>query len=426
VGCPLRKRTVTRGDDVVDGEPIGRSCRVFLSFARESPEHVERVRQLYELLRDSGVDADADFVASEERQDWERWTHQQMSMADRVLLIVSPEYKRRFEGTAAPGTGRGVRHEGRFIREHLYKDEKTGIRKFLPVLLPGATVADIPEILQPTSATHYVVSSLTPEGIQGPLLRLLTGQPARVERPLKPVIVLPLEENPPAVGVRLLAGAGGRSTDNELAWQLANSACHHAGIGAVDLGLVAAADGAAAVVPMVSGRDVLGRWIRALHQEVKAVNGKHRQPRVQARLGLHRWAPDALDDADLNLAAALANCETARAMLGAHAADLVIVASDEFHELVADGVMRFPAASAYHPFTMDRVGGRRCWVAVAGQAVCPELPPSTPLSGEPSTSNPDTGPSLMRDNFGSVVNVNQGNRSSFHLGNVYGQKDRRR
>ncbi|MGH3770971.1 MAG: toll/interleukin-1 receptor domain-containing protein, partial [Pseudonocardiaceae bacterium] len=139
-----------------------RSCRVFLSFARESPEHVERVWELYELLRDSGVDARADFVAAEERQDWARWTQQQVSSADRVLVIVSPEYKRRFEGIATPGTGRGVRHEARFIREHLYKDEETGVRKFLPVLLPGVTVADIPDVFQPTSATHYVVSGLTP------------------------------------------------------------------------------------------------------------------------------------------------------------------------------------------------------------------------------------------------------------------------
>jgi hypothetical protein len=207
---------VTRGDDVVDGEPLARPCRVFLSFARESPEHVERVSQLYELLRDSGVDAQADFVAAEERQDWARWTQRQVSTADRVLVVVSPEYKRRFEGTAAPGTGRGVQHEARFIREHLYKDEETGMRKFLPVLLPGATVADIPDVLQPTSATNYVVSSLTPGGVR-PLLRLLTGQPARVEQPLKPVTVLPLEQNASAVALRLLVGTGGGSADDELA-----------------------------------------------------------------------------------------------------------------------------------------------------------------------------------------------------------------
>lgn len=100
------------------------------------------------------------------------------------------DHRRYFEGTAAPGTGRGVRYKARFIREHLYKDEDTGMRKFLPVLLPGATVADIPHAFQPTSATHYVVISLTSEGLR-PLLRLLTGQPARVEPPLNPVIVLP-------------------------------------------------------------------------------------------------------------------------------------------------------------------------------------------------------------------------------------------
>ncbi len=125
---------------VDEGEPTARSCRVFLSYAHESREHVERVAHLYELLRNNGVDAYADIVASQDRQDWERWTHRQMSMADRVLVIVSPEYKQRFEGTAASGIGRGARYEARFIREHLYRDEETGIRKFIPVMLPGATV----------------------------------------------------------------------------------------------------------------------------------------------------------------------------------------------------------------------------------------------------------------------------------------------
>jgi hypothetical protein len=66
---------------------------------------------------------------------------------------------------------------------------------------------------------------------------------------------------------------------------------------------------------MVSGRDVLGRWVRALHQQLRAVNGDRRQPRLQARLGLHRRAPEADEQADDNLAAAIANCETARIML---------------------------------------------------------------------------------------------------------------
>jgi hypothetical protein len=353
---------VTHSDGMLGGEPLHRSCRIFLSYARESPEHVERVRQLYELLRDCGVDAHADFVAAEARQDWERWTQQEMSAADRVLVIVSPEYKRRFEGTAATGIGRGVRCEARFIRAHIYKDEESGLQKFLPVLFPGATVADIPDTLQPTIATHYVVSDFTPEGIR-PLLRLLTGQPARREPPLQPVFVLPLEHDAPVAALRLCTGTGGPSAD-DLAWQLANSACTRAEVGVLDLGLEAALGGAAAVVPLVSGRDLLGRWIRALHQEVKAVNGNSRMPRVQARLGLHGQASKTDEVTDSNVAAAFANCETAHAMLGIRAAALVIVASDEFHDLVVDRIVRFPAASAYRPFS-----GRRCWLAVAGHSV---------------------------------------------------------
>ena len=66
-------------------------------------------QKLYELLRHNGVDAHMDTIASQDRQDW---THQQISMANHVLIVISSEYKRQFEGTAAPGIGRGLRHEG--------------------------------------------------------------------------------------------------------------------------------------------------------------------------------------------------------------------------------------------------------------------------------------------------------------------------
>jgi len=114
-------------------------------------------------------------------------------------------------------------------------------------------------------------------------------------------------------------------------------------------------------------------------------------------------------------------------MLGAHAADLVVVASDEFHELLVTRVTHFPSASAYRSFRMDRVGGRRCWAAVAGYSVCPELPSSVPSSAGPTASDPDASakdPFSLRDNFGVVVK--QGDRSSFHLGDVYGRTDRGR
>jgi hypothetical protein len=399
---------------------------VFLSYAWESPEHIERVAQLYELLRNNGVDAHADIIASQDRQDWARWTHQQMSMADRVLVIVSSEYRRRVEGNAPQGIGRGVRHEWEFISEHLYDDPDAATQKFLPVLLPGATKADIPDRLKPTSGSYYQVNSLTPEGIRL-LLRVLTGQPARVEPPLGPITLLPPEPTIPTAELRLLAGSDSGSADDELALQLANEACRHAGISVIDLGLVAVADGVAAVVPIVSGRDLLGRWIRALHQDLKARNGEHRQRPVQTRLGLHRSAPASGDEAPLALAAALANCETARNMLEVPAAELVIAASDELHKLVTDGAVCFPEASAYCPLPMSRDGGRRCWVAVAGYSDCPELPLSKPSSGRGNIDQDNTDSGSMRDNFGSVSNiVNYGDKPSFHIGNIYGRDGHRR
>jgi hypothetical protein len=49
--------------------------------------------------------------------------------ADRVLVVVSPEYRERFEGTGHPEIGRGVQFEGLIIREDIYRDQRYDERR---------------------------------------------------------------------------------------------------------------------------------------------------------------------------------------------------------------------------------------------------------------------------------------------------------
>lgn len=171
------------------------SVRAFISYAHDDAAHEDLVRDFWWFLRAQGVDAQADLLAAEDRQDWAGWMSRQVREAERVLVVASPAYRRRAEGDALPGEGRGVQWEARLIRDRLYADQQAGLQLVLPVLLPGCSVVDLPSWLAPASATHYVVSEFTVAGAEA-LLRVLTGQPLQVEPPLGEIPFLPPHPTP--------------------------------------------------------------------------------------------------------------------------------------------------------------------------------------------------------------------------------------
>ena len=117
---------------VAEGRPVP---VVFISYAHDDPAHEDRVRDFWLFLREQGIDARADLPAAERRQDWADWMTRQVRDADRVLVIASPEYRRRAEGDAEPGEGRGVQWEARLIRDRFYADQKAGLQLIVPVVL---------------------------------------------------------------------------------------------------------------------------------------------------------------------------------------------------------------------------------------------------------------------------------------------------
>ena len=173
--------------------------RVFISYAHDNAEHEERVRRFWTFLREQGIDARLDRPAAERRQDWPLWMLREIRAARFVLVIASPAYRRRAEGDAAAGEGRGVQWEAVLIREAVYADQQAALDRFLPVVLPGCSADDIPSWLAPTSTTHYVVSQFTVTGA-GQLLRLLTDQPYETVPPLGPLPVLPPRVVHPSTG----------------------------------------------------------------------------------------------------------------------------------------------------------------------------------------------------------------------------------
>ena len=164
--------------------------RVFISYAHDNEVHEDRVRDFWLFLHSLGIDARIDLIAAEQRVDWSEWTMREIRDADRVLVIASPEYRRRAEGDAPPNHGRGVQWEARQIREMFYADQESELQRVVPVVLPRCSPADIPLWLGPQSSTHYVVSDFTVTGAER-LLRLLTGQPWEREPTYGEMPVLP-------------------------------------------------------------------------------------------------------------------------------------------------------------------------------------------------------------------------------------------
>lgn len=180
---------MTSTDDVPAGSP-----RVFISYAHDTAQHKKQVLAFASLLRtELGIDAHLDEWYADERRDWSEWALQQLESADYVLAIASPRFRERADGQGDATEGRGSRHEGALMRDKMTEDRATWLRKILPVVLPGGYIADIPRFLLPYTATHYLIPSLTPDGVLE-LRRMLVRQPRHRLPPLGTPAPLPTDE----------------------------------------------------------------------------------------------------------------------------------------------------------------------------------------------------------------------------------------
>ncbi|MEO6087088.1 MAG: SEFIR domain-containing protein [Umezawaea sp.] len=169
--------------------------KVFVTYAHDSQAHKDDVLLLATLLEESGVHVELDQWADTDRQDWSTWAIGEMTSADRVVVVVSPQYKAAVDGNGPAELNRGVRSEAAVLRDLQHGDRHTWLPKLLPVVLPGHAIEEIPYFLQPYSASHYLVEEISEQGIEE-LLRVITGQPGRVRPARGPVPVLPPVPNP--------------------------------------------------------------------------------------------------------------------------------------------------------------------------------------------------------------------------------------
>ncbi|MGF0171452.1 TIR domain-containing protein [Streptomyces sp. Marseille-Q5077] len=163
--------------------------RAFISYAHDDQEHGDRVREFYRFLRACGIDADLDLPTGERRQDWSLWMLRGIRDSRHVIVVGSPEYKRRAEGDAAAGEGAGVQWEARLLRNLVYEDPAAALERIVPVVLPGGSHTDLPVWLGGSTHTYYSVEEFTVTGAER-LLRLLTDQPYETVPELGSVPVL--------------------------------------------------------------------------------------------------------------------------------------------------------------------------------------------------------------------------------------------
>src|SRR5271165_394583 len=165
--------------------------RVFISYSHDSLQHQQRVVALANQLRDDGVEAWIDQYIHDPDEGWIRWMRSQVKQADRVLLVFTKTYQRRFEGGEEEGTGLGATFEGVIVTQALYESGGRN-EKFRPVVFTEEDAQFIPLELRPFN--RYRVD--TPDHYQN-LLRWLHEAPRIVPRKVGPKPDLP-PDLPPA------------------------------------------------------------------------------------------------------------------------------------------------------------------------------------------------------------------------------------
>lgn len=163
---------------------------VYVSFARESAAHVAAVIEFASLLRNEGIDARIAEWHRDQRHDEVAWLTEMLATADFIVVIASPEHRRMLDQVITK-PGDLAHYEAAQIRNVLARDPEAELRRILPVVLPGNSVEDIPDILRGYSTSHYVIDEISADGI-APLHYLLNGTSPDAMPPLRRPFLPPI------------------------------------------------------------------------------------------------------------------------------------------------------------------------------------------------------------------------------------------
>jgi hypothetical protein len=79
-------------------------------------------------------------------------------------VVASPLYR---DGAApsGPAGARSVRYEASLVRQTVYRDPDGAMRKFVPVVLPGDSVENVPAFLWPSPPAAHTLTALTRDDV---------------------------------------------------------------------------------------------------------------------------------------------------------------------------------------------------------------------------------------------------------------------
>src|SRR5262249_25140510 len=151
--------------------------RVFLSYSHDSEAHKRRVLDLAVQLRAHGCKVRFDQFEPAPPDGWNLWMETCLDPAntDFVLMVCSEGYLRRIKGEEDPGTGNGVRWEGRLIYNRLYGQTGTAAR-YIPGLLTPGDGAFVPGPVKDHSRYEIRTFDFQDDGYDN-LYRHITDQP---------------------------------------------------------------------------------------------------------------------------------------------------------------------------------------------------------------------------------------------------------
>lgn len=141
--------------------------KVFISYTHDSSEHDAMVLALSNALRQrAGIDCDVDQYHA--NQNWPLWMENRLEWADRVLVVCTETYQRRWKNEEAPGRGLGAQWESFLTRQELYENPGK-IEKYVPVAFAEKDLVFIPT---PMRNVTRVVLGQKQEGFNSLLNRI--------------------------------------------------------------------------------------------------------------------------------------------------------------------------------------------------------------------------------------------------------------
>ena len=196
----------------MDGSRAGDVPWVYVSYADVDEEHTRQAAQFGDFLMACGIPVHLAAWEEHRRTDRPTWSVRRILASDYVVVIVSRAYRRAANGECAAHEHQRAQFEAALLADRVFGDRAAWSPRILPVVLAGHKASDIPEFLQPNSATHFRLPELNVVAADS-LLRALTSQPRYVATSVAPRTAsapAPRELEPPAAGgIRVTQSSAG-------------------------------------------------------------------------------------------------------------------------------------------------------------------------------------------------------------------------